>query len=300
MAIFIFFARPTRTRVVSSRFFVHNPIQKRIILNNCSPIVQFYLILQPPTFYTFPPMLPIASPPWKKLGRLLESQCRKALYEFQMVQNTSQIAVALSGGKDSLTLLFLLHAISGKGFDKFKITAIHVGGEFSCGASLQENYLRSICESLEIEFISAISNRKREELECYSCSRERRKLIFDAAKRLDIEVIAFGHHRDDSAQTVLMNLLHKGEFAALLPKIKMEDYGVTIIRPLIYVSEADIKNFAKDYGFARVTCQCPVGQDSMRKKVDRLLDELEELFPNARANVANGGLLYGSEKARRK
>ncbi len=96
-----------------------------------------------------------------------------------------------------------------------------------------------------------------------------------------------------------MNLLHKGEFAGNLPKLEMIDYGVHIIRPLIYVSEVDLKQFAREHGFARITCQCPCRSAFIEKKVDKLLSDLEELFPNVRANVAQAGLLYGSEKARR-
>ncbi len=97
-----------------------------------------------------------------------------------------------------------------------------------------------------------------------------------------------------------MNLLHKGEFAGNLPKIPMHDYGVTIIRPLIYVAEADIRRFAEQQGFSRIMCRCPVGQQSMRKKVNDLLSDLETLFPNARENIAQAGILYGSDKATRK
>jgi tRNA(Ile)-lysidine synthetase-like protein len=241
--------------------------------------------------------LPIARPPWSGLGKKLESGCRKALFDFKMLEGVDKLAIALSGGKDSLTLLYLLHAISGRGFQNYEIHAIHVGGEFSCGAGVQENFLKGICRELNVSLHIRQSTQKRETLECYSCSRERRRLIFEAAKEAGAETIAFGHHRDDSAQTLLMNLLHKGEFAANLPKLKMHDYGVTLIRPLIYISEQEVRTFAKQQGFARITCQCPVGQKSMRKKVDQLLDELEEIFPNARANIAHAGLLYGSHKA---
>ncbi len=112
-----------------------------------------------------------------------------------------------------------------------------------------------------------------------------------------MDTIAFGHHRDDSAQTLLMNLLHKAEFAANLPKIHMKHFGITIIRPLIYVPEEMIISFADQHGFKRTMCRCPVGQHSMRKKVDQLLKEIEEIFPNARENIAKAGLLYGSDKA---
>jgi tRNA 2-thiocytidine biosynthesis protein TtcA len=244
--------------------------------------------------------LPLAVPPWNRRGKKLESMVRKALYDHQMLEGASKLAVALSGGKDSMTLLFMLKAIVGRGFPYLELYAIHVGGEFSCGASLQESFLRAICTQLDIPFLIRFSTQKRETLECYGCSRERRRLLFDAAKSVGAHTIAFGHHRDDHTQTLLLNLLHKGEFAGNLPKIEMVDFGVTLIRPLIYISKKEISLFAKEYGFARTSCQCPVGQHSMRMKVDRLLDDLESLFPNARTNLAQAGFLYGSDKARRK
>lgn len=242
-------------------------------------------------------MIPIVQPPWSKLGKKLESAFRKALYDFDMLDHGSKIAVALSGGKDSLTLLYLLNAISGKGFPKLDIYAIHVSGEFSCGAGVTTHFLQSICEQLNVTFIEKTSTQKLETLECYSCSRERRSLLFKAAKDLEIETIAFGHHQDDHAQTLLMNLLHKGEFAGNLPKIRMHQYGVTIIRPLIYIAESSIQEFAKQHGFIRMMCRCPVGQNSMRKKVSQLISDIETLYPNARENIAKAGLLYGSNKA---
>jgi tRNA(Ile)-lysidine synthase TilS/MesJ len=144
------------------------------------------------------------------------------------------------------------------------------------------------------------TTQKREDLACYSCSRLRRRLIFDAAKESGITTIAFGHHRDDSIQTLLMNLFHKAEFAANLPKVPMHDYGVTIIRPLIYISEQEIKEFAKLYGFARVTCQCPVGQNSLRKQTENLISFIEETFPNLRENLSQASFTYASDKALRK
>jgi tRNA 2-thiocytidine biosynthesis protein TtcA len=244
--------------------------------------------------------IPLARPPWSGLGRRLESMCRKALYEFELIGDSKRIAVALSGGKDSLTLLYLLKAISGRGVPAFDMTAIHVGGAFSCGAGVSQRYLEQICSEIGVDFVSVESKQQRESLECYSCSRERRGLIFEAAKRAGATTVAFGHHRDDNVQTLLMNLLHKGEFAGMLPKVPMHDYGVTIIRPLIYVSEEEIREFAKMYGFARVLCQCPVGQNSMRKQTKDLIVELEKVFPNSRRNLGEVSLRDGSQKAIKK
>jgi tRNA 2-thiocytidine biosynthesis protein TtcA len=226
--------------------------------------------------------------------------CRKALYEFDLVPADGKIALALSGGKDSLTLLHLLKKISGRGFPELDLYGIHVAGEFSCGAGVNENFLRKVCESLGVPLIVRQSTQKLETLECYRCSRERRRLIFEAAKEVGAITVAFGHHRDDSVETLVMNLLHKAEFAANLPKVPMHDFGVTIIRPMIFISEDQIREFAKENGFARITCQCPVGQVSLRRKMKELLLHIEETFPNARENLAQAGLTYGSDKALRR
>lgn len=252
------------------------------------------------SLYSLNSEVPIAQPPWSGVGKRLESATRKALFDFKMVEGVQKVGIALSGGKDSLSLLFLLKAISGRGFNPFDIYAFHVSGDFSCGAGVNTSYLKAICDRLGVHFTTRESTQKLETLECYSCSRERRRLLFDAAKDQGVTTMAFGHHRDDSAQTLLMNLLHKGEFAGNLPKVHMHDYGVTIIRPLIYLAERDITTFAEQHGFRRVMCRCPVGQNSMRRQVDQLLSEIEQLYPNARENIAQAGILYGSDKASRK
>ncbi len=242
---------------------------------------------------------PLALPPWKKTGKRLESLMRKALYQFCMLdltQKKQKIAVALSGGKDSLSLLFLLNAISGRGFPELEIHALHIDGVFSCGASIGRRYLQSICAALHIPLHIKTAEGGAPK-ECYSCSRKRRSLLFSMMKELDIQTIAFGHHRDDSIETLLMNLLHKAEFAANLPKLFLQKYHVTLIRPLIYISEKEIHSFATSYGFARIMCQCPVGQSSYRKKVKDLLNHIEELYPHTRDNLSQASHIYGSTKA---
>lgn len=244
--------------------------------------------------------LPKITPPWPLSGKRLESSIRKALFDFQMIEEAPKIAIALSGGKDSLTLLFMLKAISGRGFPPYDLYAIHVNGEFSCGSGVNLSYLQGICDALEVPLLVRESTQKLETLECYRCSRERRSLIFDAAKSVGATTIAFGHHRDDNAQTLMMNLLQKGEFAGNLPKIKMHDYGITIIRPMIYVAENDVRQFAQEQGFARIMCRCPVGQNSKRRQTELLIEQMEQHFPHARHNLAMASILYGSDKAAKK
>jgi tRNA 2-thiocytidine biosynthesis protein TtcA len=237
------------------------------------------------------------SPPWSGGGKMMESMLRKAIFDFDLLEGKGKVGVALSGGKDSMALLCLLKGVSGKGFPDLDIHAFHIHGAFSCGSGVQVEYLKAFCGGLRVKLHVEEVDQKLEELECYSCSRKRRSKLFEMARKNGIDLVAFGHHRDDLAETLLMNLLHKGEFAGLLPKVPMMNYGVTIIRPLVYISEDEITNFAKQQGFLRVMCQCPVGQQSMRKKVKSLLAEIEDLYPHARGNIAKASLEYGSNKA---
>jgi len=235
--------------------------------------------------------------PWALCGKKIETLCRKALFDYEMLENIDSLAIALSGGKDSLTLLFMLAHIMGKGFPKFKINAIHVEGDFSCGAEVNKNYLKTICDQLDVNLVFARSSLLQKNLECYPCSRERRKLIFNEAKALGCDTVAFGHHKDDNVQTLLLNLFQKGEFASMLPKIKMHKFEITIIRPLIYVEQKEIVQFAMHYNFLRTRCNCPIGALSQRKKIEDLLTYTERLFPHVRSNLALGSHLYGSDKA---
>lgn len=233
---------------------------------------------------------------WSQTGKKIESLVRKAAYDYSLLQDET-IAVALSGGKDSLSLLLMLAALKNRGFPDFNLHAIHVSGVFTCGAGVDVPYLQKFCDKLSVPLHIRTSTQQLETLECYGCSRERRHLLFDVAKEIGAGSVAFGHHRDDNAQTLLMNLMQKGEFAGMLPRVPMHNYGITIIRPLIYVTEHEVIEFAEQEGFRRIMCKCPVGQNSMRHKVEELLKEMDALNPEARHNLARASLMYGSDKA---
>ncbi|MFZ4099509.1 MAG: ATP-binding protein [Chlamydiia bacterium] len=227
----------------------------------------------------------------------LESLLRRALYTYDLIPESGGITVALSGGKDSLSLLHLLAHVRGRGFPDFFLGAAHVSGAFSCGAGVQVPFLQGTCDRLGVPLAIRETHQTLDELECYSCSRNRRKLLFEMAAEQGTHTVAFGHHRDDNIQTLLMNLLHKGEFAGNLPKLPMVHYGMTIIRPLILAAEEDIRSFAQQMGFARITCQCPVGANSKRRQTEDLLRQLESVFPHARNNLQRAVLRDGSQKA---
>lgn len=228
-------------------------------------------------------------------GKRIESAVRKALYRFEMLSEHKRIVIALSGGKDSLSLMLMLAAIRGKGFPYVDLHAVHVGGKFSCGSEIHKSFLKNICDKLDISFSSIDSPYSPDVPECYSCSRFRRRILFKAAEDLDASAVAFGHHKNDSIQTTLMNLFHKGEFAGLPPVIHMHRFNVTILRPLIFVEENDIKKFARENGFLRTTCRCPVV--SLRSKTITLIEDLKTIFPQIENNIFLTSLKQGSNKS---
>ena len=240
----------------------------------------------------------IEKPSPSKLEKKLESLTRKALYTHDIC-SSSPLAVALSGGKDSLTMLHFLKKISGRGFNELNIIAFYVDGTFSCGPSITKDHITSFCNDLEIPLHILSSSVDIKNLECYSCARERRSLIFRKAHELGCREIAFGHHKDDVLETLLLNLLHKGEFASQLPKVYMHNYDITIVRPLYYVSEEDIIKFAKYKNYFRYSCQCPIGKNSKRNTVKNLLNILSEDFPNTKTNLFHALQEYGSDKSLR-
>ncbi|MEC8306263.1 MAG: tRNA 2-thiocytidine biosynthesis TtcA family protein, partial [Chlamydiota bacterium] len=207
------------------------------------------------------------------------------------------LALALSGGKDSLTLLFLLNAILKHHTPSLALVALHVGGAFSCGASVDQHFIQSVCDALEVPL--RIQTTEGEPTSCYPCSRRRRSLLFEAAKDWGASTIAFGHHRDDNSETLFLNLLHKGEFAGMLPSLQMHRYDITLIRPLIYASEEEITAFAQKEGFLRTTCRCPIGQKSKRREVKQAIQRLKNAFPNIENNLSHASLSQGSDKAGR-
>ncbi|BEU44198.1 tRNA 2-thiocytidine biosynthesis protein TtcA [Chlamydia psittaci] len=236
-------------------------------------------------------------PPWTKSGKRIESLVRKALYTYSMLENHAKIVIALSGGKDSLSLLLMLKAISGRGFPKLDLYAVNIGGKYSCGSEVSKQYLANICDKIHVPYSSITSPYDPEVPECYSCSQVRRRLLFQAAKDVGATAVAFGHHRDDVVQTALMNLLHKAEFSGMLPVLDMVHFGITILRPLILTPESWIRKFAKESGFSRVTCRCPVV--SLRTKTEEALKLLEDVFPQARHNIALAIEQHGLSKAQK-
>ena len=235
--------------------------------------------------------------PFNATGKNIESLTRKAIFDFSMLQEVNSLAIALSGGKDSLCLLYMLKAIIGKGTKNVKLCVIHIAENFSCRTSFEKDYLKNICKYLDVKLYFEKINLNLKNLDCYSCARERRKALFKIAKKNGIDTIAFGHHKDDNIQTLLLNLFHKAEFEGMMPKIKFEAYDISIIRPLIYVEEQEIIKFAKAYNILRQMYKCPIGKTSKRNDIKNIIEQIKLSFPHIKSNLSQSSFIYSTKKA---
>ncbi len=226
-----------------------------------------------------------------KTGAKINSKIGKAIHNYKLIEDGDKILVAVSGGKDSVTLLYFLRNIQSWAPIKFDLYGIHIRTDLRCGECAHKDSLSKMFESLDMEY-------KVEDIEvldengktsCFWCSWNRRKTIFKFAEKIGYNKIALGHHKDDIAETILMNLLYKGEVSAMNPRQELFKGKLTIIRPLCYVEEDMVIKFAKESGFSKQLCKCPFGRTSERKYIKEFIRKTEEKLSgvNIRTNIFN-------------
>ena len=228
-----------------------------------------------------------------KLAYYLLKGMNKAIREYGMIADGDRIAVAVSGGKDSLTLLHLLRLRQKSVAEKYQIVAIHVDmrspeGVPCWGADTHEglkNYLEAQGQEFSWETIRAQSPES-----CFRCAHLRRKAIFLAAQRLNCSRIATGHHADDAAQTTLLNLIFHGQAETLHPQREFFAGQLVLIRPLIYLQEKEIARFAQAMAFPVIPAGCPHHAASRRALVKDLIRNLERQYPKVKINLVRAGL----------
>lgn len=213
-----------------------------------------------------------------KLGAKINSKIGKAVNDYGLIADGDKILVAVSGGKDSLTLLNMLKAIRSWAPVKFDIIAAHIKTDFHCASCVHNETLSGVFDKIGIEYkfsdVKVLDDKGN--TSCFWCSWNKRKALFNMAEELGCNKIAFGHHKDDIVETILLNLLYKGEISAMNPKQPMFGGKVTIIRPLCYVDESLIEEYAKESGFPSQLCKCPYGRDSQRKYIKNFISETEK------------------------
>lgn len=225
----------------------------------------------------------------KKLMRTMLN----TVVEYGLIKPDDHIMVAISGGKDSYTLLDLLLLAQKRAPHNFKITAVHVD-QVQPGYDGRPLKQWLLDNNINHEIISedtysvVIDKTKPGGTYCSLCSRLRRGILYKVAARIGANKIALGHHREDSIETMLLNLIYAGKLQAMPPKYLTDDGQFFVIRPLIEVAERDIISYAKQKQFPILPCNlCGSQQGLKRERMGELLDMLEKEKPDVRSVMLN-------------
>lgn len=219
----------------------------------------------------------------------VEGLMRKAIEDYAMIQEGDKIAVALSGGKDSVSLLYALKSLQRYNKEHFELIAISVNPGFK---EFDESLLKKITDDIKVELIIVPSKIKqivfddrKEKNPCSLCANLRRGILNTTAKKYGCNKIALGHNEDDMIETFLMNVIYAGNISTFSPVSYMDKSGMTLIRPLIYVPEKLTKRFIKKSNIAVMPKICPMDGTSNREYALKVLRQLEIHNKQARANI---------------
>ena len=214
----------------------------------------------------------------KRIGR--------AMTDYNMLSDGDKILVAVSGGKDSLTLLRILSDRRKFVLIKYELLAVHIDLGYPCQhPKILAEYFKTLGISYHIEKVDILKGKTREDISCFWCSWNRRKALFETANRFGCTKVALGHHKDDVVETILLNLFFHGEISAMSPKQELFDGKIVIIRPLVYVDEDMIVRFAKSAGFPHHKCACPNSLTSKRTKMTEIIKDLKSFCPDVKTNI---------------
>ena len=208
---------------------------------------------------------------------LLFSIIDKAVFDYHMIEPGDRILVGASGGKDSTALVeYFANRRKRAGAD-FSFSAMHIETDFE--ACTMSPRLRSQLREWDVDVINYfvdVQNRVKEgfKMSCYWCSNQRRNELVHFALEHGYNKIALGHHLDDILETLLMNMLRKGELSTMPPRLNYQKYPLSLIRPLCYADVETIKAHAKEAGYSSTTCTCSYQDNSGRKDARSRLEAL--------------------------
>ena len=228
----------------------------------------------------------------KKYRRYLWSPFMKAVRNYQMIQPGDSVAVAVSGGKDSLILAMLMKELHKHSTVPFEVKYIAMNPGFY---DQNKNQLLANCDHLGIPVelfdtdIFSVIQKIAGDSPCFMCAKMRRGALYGKAEELGCNKLALGHHYDDAIETVLLNILYSGTIKTMMPKLKSQNHnGMELIRPLYYIRESDIIRYTKASGILAMNCGCAVAAGKIattRYEIKDLIESLKEGNPTVEKSI---------------
>lgn len=214
----------------------------------------------------------------------------KAINQYNMISADNHIMVAVSGGKDSLALLEILSSRRKALPIHYHLHAAHVITE-DVPYQIDVEWLKEFCNRLDVTLhlihtkanLETAGNKK----PCFACSRNRRKELFQLTNELGIKKLAFGHHLDDAVETLVMNMAQHANISSIPAQLDMFDGKIKVIRPLIFLTNNEMKHYADILGFPSLKRECPYEDHTIRYKARAIVEQMTELNPKARINLFN-------------
>lgn len=206
------------------------------------------------------------------------SLTRKAIDDYHMISPHDKIAVGVSGGKDSLTLLYAMQGLRRFYPIPFELCAVTVDLGFD---NLNLDKIKELCTSLEVEYhiiqtdiAKIVFDDRQETNPCSLCAKMRKGALNDAMKAAGCNKVAYAHHKDDVVETMMMSLIYEGRFHTFRPVTYLDRTGITVIRPLIYMNEADVIGFVHKHNVPVVKSPCPADGHTKREYIKGLVREI--------------------------
>ena len=218
-----------------------------------------------------------------RLPQAYFSKIMRAIVEFEMIERGDNILIGLSGGKDSLLLTYALAMMRERTKGKFSLRALTIDPLFS--EDFDAEALSRFCDSLDIPHeiekvdIAGVIQNSPKNAPCFTCAFFRRGAINRVAMEHQCNKIAYAHHNDDAVETLLLNLLYSGQIGTFQPKTYLDRTNLTVIRPLIYLREAETSAAIPYHGMTPVKSPCPIDGKTKRETVKKLVADLTEKNP---------------------
>lgn len=223
-----------------------------------------------------------------RLHKTIRKKMEKAILEYKMIEKGDSVLVGVSGGQDSLTLLQMLYDRSLFIDQNFNIIAVHIDLGFKEEEPATWQILKEKFEELNVKYriihtkiAESALNPEAKKNPCFICSHYRRKMIYETAHQEKCSTIAYGHHKDDIIETLLINILYGRKIEAMNPNQEIFDGRMKIIRPFIYIYENSLKKLSAELNIPHIKSPCPVDGKTKRDKIKKLLKQFQQNEKNA-------------------